>query len=368
MIITFTGDTSITGSFVDKINKNVEIFSDSIRTTLDNSDYVIANLEGPTTNHEKYINNGTPLKSPINTISYLKKRNISVFNLANNHILDYGEKGIKDTLEILKNNNCLYFGADLSFKKAIQPLILKNNNVSVGLIGITKTAPSTIKDAQVFSSEDFKTLKREIYTLKQQVDLVIVNFHGGEEYTLFPSPVKRHFLKKVAKLNTVDCVIAHHSHTLQGYEICKQTPIFYSLGNFIFDIPNHKKHKNTDRSALLHLKCSKKGVDFSFTSYTIAEGEVLDYDSKSFDNTLKELSDFKNYMNKWQKEAYKVLFRKQNDKTIPESNGKSLQQQSFLRLFFTKEFYLKTWMILSDRYMFSLYTNAIIYKLKKKLS
>ena len=218
MTLTFTGDISITGTFVEKVKENTEIFSPDILSYLKKNDFVIGNLEGPTTNYNKFINYNTPLKSPLNTVNYLKKRNIEIFNLANNHILDYTEKGLKDTLNELKKENCNHFGAIISHNKKITPLVIEKNNVSIALFGIAKTNPSKTGNAQVFSSDNFRLLKKQIDLYKKQVDFVIINFHGGEEYTLYPSPVKRKLLKKLAKLKNVDCVIAHHSHTFQGYE------------------------------------------------------------------------------------------------------------------------------------------------------
>lgn len=366
MTVTFTGDISITGAFVEKVKTNNEIFSTDILTQIQDNNFVIGNLEGPTTNYNKTINNSTPLKSPTNTINYLKNRNIKIFNLANNHILDYNETGLKDTILNLKKENCEYFGAGITKDKTIAPIILKTDNISIAVFGITKTNPTHLGDATVFSSDDFKVLKTQINLYRKRVDFIIVNFHGGEEYTLFPSPVKRKFLKKIAALKNVDCVIAHHSHTFQGYEKHKNTYIFYSLGNFIFDIPNHNIHDNTKTSALLKLNFSKKNFTFSFIPFDITNGTITKHNSFHFKERVKKLSDFNNYTHKWQQEAFKVLFRKENKKIKSGEDPNSLQKKSFLNLFFSKKFYIKIFRILKDKYMFSLYINAVLYKIKTK--
>lgn len=367
MIVTFTGDISITGSFTDKVNTNSEIFSSEIRAELKSSDFVVGNLEGPTTAITKSYNQNTPLKSPINTIEYLKSRNFNVFNLANNHILDFGEQGLKDTLQHIYNEHCFCFGAELSKEKAIAPTIIQKGEISIAIFGFAKTSPSKIGNAFVFSSDELSTLKLQIKNYKNQVDFIIVNFHGGEEYSLYPSPIKRKFLKKIAELEAVNCVIAHHSHTFQGYEKHKNTYIFYSLGNFIFDISNHKPYKETNNSALLKMHFTKTNFTFSFTPYIINDGLVLATNSSDFKTRLKELSDFTNYQKKWQKEAFRILFRKENPLHKEENEHEnSLQNKSFLSTLASKEFYSKAVKIVKDKYAFSLYANAIIYKLKKK--
>jgi poly-gamma-glutamate synthesis protein (capsule biosynthesis protein) len=368
MIVTFTGDISITGSFLEKVKSNTEIFSSEIKFELINSSFVVGNLEGPTTTFKKAINNNTPLKSPTNTINYLAKRNISIYNLANNHILDYDEEGLRDTLLEIKNENCAYFGAELTKEKTITPVIINKDNISIALFGIAKCSPTKIGSAQLFSSDDFLSLKKQIDVYKKKVDFIIINFHGGEEYTKFPSPVKRKFLKKIANLKDVDCVIAHHSHTLQGYELHKDTYIFYSLGNFIFDIPNHKIYENTDKSALLKLNFSKNKFSFNYIHYQIKNGKIIALNLDIFKTEINKLSDFNGYQKKWQSEAYRVLFRKENSKVKNDKEKKSLQNKSFINLFFTKEFYIKIFTLLKDKYQFSLYINAIIHKFKNKFN
>jgi poly-gamma-glutamate synthesis protein (capsule biosynthesis protein) len=369
MVVTFTGDISITGSFTNKVRNNSEIFSDAILTNFETSDFVVGNLEGATTNSQKHYNFNTPLKSPVKTIRYLADRNMTVFNLANNHILDYGEIGLQDTLSIITKENCSYFGADFHSKNVKKPLILENKGIKIALFGIAKCNPIQINNAQLFSADEFITLKKQIRAYKTKVDFVFVNFHGGEEFSLYPSPVKRKFLKKIAALQSVDCVIAHHSHTLQGFEKYKNTPIFYSLGNFIFDIPNHKPYTATDNSALLRFSFTKENFSFSFIPYKLEDGFISDVNKTIFDDIFKQLNNFFDYKNKWQKEAHRILFRKQNPyfEDQPKDEN-SLQEKSFFAVLFSIKFYKKIASILKDKYQFSLYYNAVIYKLKTKLN
>lgn len=367
MILTFTGDISITGSFEEKIKSNSEIFCNNITTELKNSDFVVGNLEGPTTASNNFYSNNTPLKSPINSVNYLNKKNISIFNLANNHILDYGELGLKNTLSKIKKEKCSYFGADISKEKATTPLIINKDGISIALLGIAKCNPTKIENAQLFNAHEFSELKRQLKVYKSKVDFIIVNFHGGEEYSLFPSPIKRKTLKKIAALEEVSCVVAHHSHTLQGYEKHKNTFIFYSLGNFIFDIPNHKPYKETNNSALLRLHFKKNKITFKFIPYRIKEGKINSMNSTEFEKKINRLCDFSNYNKKWQKEAYRILFRKENPKLIETTKDKnSLQNKSILAILLSKKFYIKVFSIIVDKYQFSLYSNAIIYKIKKQ--
>ncbi len=267
----------------------------------------------------------------------------------------------------IKEQNCFYFGADLTKEKSVTPLIINKDGVSIALFGIAKCNPTKTGNAQLFNSDDFSILKKQLKKYQEKVDFIIVNFHGGEEFSLYPSPIKRKFLKKIAKLEEVNCVIAHHSHTFQGYEKYKNTYIFYSLGNFIFDIPNHKPYKETNASALLFLYFKKNSFTFSLIPFKIHQGKISADNQETFNHKLSELCNFSNYRTKWQKEAFRILFRKENPQLKNTHNDKnSLQNRSLLSILATKKFYIRTLTILKDEHMFSLYLNAIIYKIKKK--
>lgn len=369
MNVIFTGDISFTGDFKENVTHDLEIFSDEILNFLEKSDFVVGNLEGPITTSRVSFNNNIALKSPVKSANYLKKSNINVLNLANNHILDFGEIGLKETLIKLGKEKIAFFGADLTFQNTIKPTILNKNDISIALFGMAKCDISNINNAQLFSSNNLLALKKQVKNYKKEVDFIFINFHGGEEFTSYPSPVKRNFLKKIAALEEVDCVIAHHSHTIQGYENHKNTPIFYSLGNFIFDIPNHKYYEETKNGALLQFNFTKNHFTFNFKPFVLNHGKIIQTDEIEFNQKFEKLSDFSNYLKKWQKEAYKVLFRDENPLfNDSEENQNSLQKKSFLKILFSGKFYKKTVMILKDSYMFSLYFHGILFKIKKKFT
>ncbi len=372
MIITFTGDISITGSFIKKMEANEEIFSPNIIEVFKNSSYVVANLEGPVTDTEPDSSDHIKIKSPSKTIQYLAKRKLNVFNLANNHILDCKTDGLNDTLDTMKQNNCSYFGAGKNVLEASQACVLEQNNCKIALFGIT--VPSVnIKgeEAKVFTSKELVVLKKEVQNLSKNVDYIIVNYHGGEEFTNYPSPNKRSYLKKISKIKGVDIVIAHHSHTLQAYEKYKGKYIFYSLGNFIFDIPAHYPYAYTKESALLKFTFSKNNFTFDWIPFSNENGKIIDTDFSKFETYFNNISNFNNYKQKWRAEAYRVLFRRnliQTKEVNAIDTSNSLQEKTLLRLLFSKKFYTKTIAVLqSDNYR-SLYISAIIHKIKRIVS
>ncbi|AUC15741.1 hypothetical protein BTO06_11530 [Tenacibaculum sp. SZ-18] len=363
--ITFTGDLNISGAFEPKIMNDNEIFCNELLCEFRRSDFVICNLEGPTTIAEFKNTTQTVIKSPRETINYLSKRNIKVFNLANNHIFDANNVGIDDTIQEIEQQKSLHFGIKNNKNDAVK--IIEKNGVKIGLIGIAHTFPNKSGNYSI-PNKSFTRLRKLVKKLHSRTDHIVVNFHGFEEFTLYPSPIKRKFLQKIAKLKKVSVVIAHHSHTFQGFEFIEKTPIFYSLGNFIFDIPNHKMYDYVDSAALVRFQFRKTDFSFDFVPFRVANGFVKKSNYEAFINHLYQISDFSNYKRTWRKEAHRVLFRKNNPKIASQQEGETLQNSNVFKILFTKKFYEKCKMILGDQTMFSLYTNAVYEEILNKFS
>lgn len=365
MKIVFTGDTSFTGDFSNKIQKSERIFSPEVYDILKSADYVVSNLEGPAYDSKNIFSFDTKISSPKKAIEFLSDNNIKVFNLSNNHIFDFGVEGYNETISQITINDCSFFGSGSSVKEACTPLVLKNEDISVALFGISDSnSELDNSDLRLVDLDDFKILKDQIKEIKNSVTYIVVNFHGGEEFTMIPSPTKRRLLRRFAKIDGVDIVIAHHSHTYQGFETYYDKYIFYSLGNFVFDIPNHDLYPFTKESELLIVDFNKEKLTFFLKPIIIKEGLVA-LNKISIDRYQKYI----NYRLSWMKESYRVVFREVKKKgvVINEEERGELQNRNIFSLLITKSFYSKFIKVMfSDNYR-SLYINAVLYKVFKKI-
>jgi predicted class III extradiol MEMO1 family dioxygenase len=150
-------------------------------------------------------------------LSYFNNAWFNVMNIANNHILDAWEEGLKDTKVNLEKNNIEYFWNKDILKKEING---------------TKVAFLWIDD-----SKWLKTFENEINTiknLKKEWYLVILNIHWWVEYKSEANSRQKKLAHNFID-SWVNLIIWHHTHVIQNYEIYKWVPIFYSLWNFIFD-------------------------------------------------------------------------------------------------------------------------------------
>ena len=169
-------------------------------------------------------------------ISELKKYNFNFFNLANNHFTDQGERGIIETRKNLDNLGFYYSGCqdgqsgDCS-GKIIKFYPVRNDEISngargkkIGLAGFSL----------VYKKPDNEKMAEIIEEMAETTDLVIVNIHWGTEYEHRFNKIQRETAHSLIDAGA-DIIIGHHPHVVQGLEIYKNKPIFYSLGNFIFD-------------------------------------------------------------------------------------------------------------------------------------
>lgn len=217
------------------------------RDLLKDQDIVIANLECPLTLSDRKIRKiGPNLKGNPITVNLIKHLNINMTTLANNHILDYGRRGIEDTFEALRNNEIDFIGAGDDLEDARKPLIKEINGIKIGFINICEIEFNIAGENYPGANpDDIIDTLGVIENLRKVVDFVILIYHGGIEYYNFPFPNMQKKLRFYSSKG-VDLIICHHTHIISGFEIYDKTPIFYGLGNFVFDGGRKEKfwHEN----------------------------------------------------------------------------------------------------------------------------
>ena len=225
----FFGDLMLDRYVLDKVNNKsldylIKDLLDSLN--LENYDLVSANLEGAVTNKgEHYLPKyDYDFAFDPEIVEKLKEYNFNFFNIANNHLSDQGEKGIRETEENLDYLDFNFSGCRDGLIDDCSGNIVSIKNKKIGLLGFSL----------VYSKINESDLASEIIKVKESTDLVLVNIHWGEEY-------EKQFNKKQQDLAHLminagaDIIIGHHPHVVQGIEIYKGKLICYSLGNFTFD-------------------------------------------------------------------------------------------------------------------------------------
>jgi len=257
------------------------------------------------------------LKADPNNVNLLKKFNINICNLANNHIKDYGIQGIIDTCSILESSNIKYFG--LMGYNENNLLYVDVDGIQVALVSFTENEFSTDSSDSIAAiglcpGEQF----RQISEAKKNADIVIVQYHGGVELYSYPTPRQQrycHFLIDIG----ADFILSHHSHTISGWETYNDKIIQYGLGNFYFpELPNCEFWFIGLAAAVKLSK--KKDIDFYLFKYDLTSHQIeLMEDveiSQKLDKMNHIISDEKRIQNLWNQycsETYistlKSLFR-----------------------------------------------------------
>jgi len=235
--ILITGDFCFDGRISDFIkNHDFESLFNDFTPFSKNADFAITNLECPLTERENFIRKAGPsLKGPPEATDALLFAGFNMVTLANNHIMDYGEEGLCDTLRALESKGIKHIGAGLKVHEAVAPLYLEIKDQKIALLNITEhefsIATSEIGGA---SPLDEITNYYQIKDARKNADFLILIIHGGHELFSLPSPRMVKTYRFFADLG-VDLIVGHHAHVFSGYEIYNGVPIFYNLGNFIFD-------------------------------------------------------------------------------------------------------------------------------------
>jgi poly-gamma-glutamate synthesis protein (capsule biosynthesis protein) len=234
--------------------KDYAYTTENIKEFTKTSDIFFVNLENPVIINCPNHNGGFKFCAPSEMLLGLNEAGVNVVSLANNHSRNYGMEGLKETEEYLKSNLISAVG--------LNNLIIKESNgVKLGFLGFDFTVNSPTKeDYQLVSDSDKK------------VDFLVVGVHWGDEYKDKANPNQRKWARSMVA-NGADIITGHHPHWVENFEclnpegtenvlsvLCDGVsgkPVYYSLGNLIFD---QMWSEETKKGLLIKLEINKNGV------------------------------------------------------------------------------------------------------------
>lgn len=179
--------------------------------------------------------------SPVEVGEEMLELGFDVFNIATNHSIDCGEKGLISAINFWKGKNAITCGAYLNKEDYSDIPMHEVNGVKIAYLGFTESTnglslPSDSEVILVRASEETR-LQQRIIDAKAVADVVVVNAHWGNEYTHEPTDTQRQLAGKLASWGA-DVIIGTHPHVIQPVEYINnedgsRTLVAYSLGNFI---------------------------------------------------------------------------------------------------------------------------------------
>ncbi len=240
--ISLAGDMLMVGSVGSQIQKYGYGYPyEMVKEYFLGDDLTIANLETSlTTRGELWPDKEYNFRSHPDNVQAMIDGGIDVVSLANNHTLDYGYEGFVDTLGHLDKHGLKRVGGGKNKEDATRAIIVEKEGIKIGVLAFSRVIPhvdwyALNKRPGLVGAYDVHVpdVIRTIEDLKKEVDLVVVSIHWGQEYAEYPRDKEMDLGRKLVDYGA-DIVMGHHPHVLQGIEIYKDRPIFYSLGNFIF--------------------------------------------------------------------------------------------------------------------------------------
>lgn len=246
MEISFVGDIMLGRFVADKYrSKEYQLVNEEVLKKLKNTDFRIANLESPIVT----CTSDDSLKFAADPKLLDQFKWVSCFSLSNNHINDFGNVGMSETIKYLREAGITYNGL---FKNEYEPFLAEKDGEKVAIITC-----ADMMNYEFASDCPYKTLRmnqpelifEKIKEYKHKGYFTILFLHAGMLFSRYLNPVVREFAHQAIDIGAGAVIIAH-SHCLGGYEIYKEGLIFNSLGDFLMDGSSFRRRQ----SCILNLK------------------------------------------------------------------------------------------------------------------
>lgn len=283
----------IFGGDVAPLRDNPANMFGELTETIRGADLAVANLEFALSDRGAPLRGKIyPHKGPAGALSALVDARFDAVNLANNHMLDFGEEPLLDTLDSLAEAGIAAFGAGRNATDAARPVVLERGGLKIGLLGFTTTLPTgfaasddapgvdpfrVVTTYRPFRNleeypgsqavvetravaEDLARLVARIEALKADTDLVLVYAHWGTSMTEAVHDFQREIGHAAIEAGAA-AVFGGHQHVVSAVEFHRGCPIVHGLGNLVFDFVAPFFTEATQRAIVFGAHMTKDGLE-----------------------------------------------------------------------------------------------------------
>lgn len=251
MKIAFLGDIALIGRYDLEEYPGLSRRLGELGALLARYDFVVANLESPLTD-VKYsrVPKSIHVRSSRRSVEILKELQIDALTLANNHIHDFGKRGMSETLATLEEHGIAWYGVNnMSLRTEVDGELLSFSGFScLSANGTGHLNKRTGKGVHMLSAA---AVVDQVERDRRAGALSVLSLHWGQEHTHYPNPEHVRFARELARHSPV-IIHGHHPHVVQGVEKIEGSLVSYSLGNFIFDdvvsLDGKRVIRNTERN------------------------------------------------------------------------------------------------------------------------
>jgi len=278
----FTGDLMLDRGVAShaRLHGDDALF-DGVKALMLDADAVVVNLETTLTDFPSVaVPGSTDLRftSDPRFASLLASLKVRAASLSNNHTDDFGDEGLRATRAYLKDAGIAYFGSPANRSGEVDAR-MRINGKSVCFAGY-----------EGFIAIDPGPVATKISELRPACDFIFATMHAGEEYERGPTKLQQDAARAFIDAGA-DAVIGTHPHIAEPLEFYRGKPIFYSLGNFIFD---QDFSWGTTHALLLRVTLGRSGqADYELIPIEVrrAEAAALGMDSPDASRIIDMLTD-----------------------------------------------------------------------------
>ncbi len=259
--ILFAGDLLLDRGVAEQIKrKGIDFLFSGVDSVIRSHDYFVANLETPLTNIESPLNKKYIFRSDPKHASSLKNHGISHVIMSNNHTMDQGKEGLKDSYENLIQAGIVPVGYGDQALESCRPILIESGKHSIALFSSVQIPIENWfqVDEQPgvcqFQGEELEDRIKDYHDSNPE-HKIIVNLHWGMEYLSTPNFSQMQHAKNLIDAGA-DAIVGHHPHVIQSMEEYKGKMIYYSIGNFIFD----SKNPISKKALMVSIQIDEKGV------------------------------------------------------------------------------------------------------------
>jgi hypothetical protein len=236
--LAFAGDVHFAGRVARLLSDPATTFG-PITSVLKSADFTAVNLETPVTSRgqpqpKTYHFHTTPA-----AFTALRDAGVDLVTVANNHILDYGQTGLADTLAAANAAHFPYVGAGVNAAAAWAPYLSTINGTKIAIVGVSQVAElasSWVAMAHRPGEANAVNLGQTLAAVraaKRLARIVIVFMHWGTEGMACPDENQLSLAPKLAA-SGASIIIGAHAHMLQGSGWLGHTFVAYGMGNFLW--------------------------------------------------------------------------------------------------------------------------------------
>jgi len=262
--IAFAGDIHFESPIRERLASSPASVLAPIAPILEEADLAVVNLETAVTSGGSRAAKEFTFRAPVGAFDALRLGGVDVANLANNHGMDFGTSGLRDTLVAARRAGVPVIGAGINGRSAYEPYRATLNGQRIAVIGATQVLDDHLIDAWsagpgdpgLASAKNEPRLVQAVKQARRTSDTVVVFLHWGTELEGCPTDVQRSLARMLATAGA-DVIVGSHAHVLSGAGKLGKAFVAYGLGNFVF----YASRELTSRSGVVEVTVTGRRID-----------------------------------------------------------------------------------------------------------